>query len=90
MTDKIAGYVDGILNRNTFDLNVKQYDPKNEAKYKSTERIRMFNLPEQVNKMSDQDAKQALEMGLTGKEVICEVQSKDSDGILVCDVFYRK
>jgi hypothetical protein len=90
MTDTIVGFVDGVLSRNTFDLNVKQYDPKNEAKYKSTERIRMFNLPEKVNKMPEEDAKLALKTGLVGKEVVCEVQSADSDGTLVCEVFYKK
>ncbi|GEM_PF-4404232 len=90
MTDTIVGFVDGVLDRNTFDLNVKQIDPKNEATYKSMERIRMENLPEKVNQMPEEDAKQALKTGLVGKEVVCEVQSADSDGTLVCEVFYRK
>ena len=34
MTDKIAGFVDGIFNRDTFDLNVKQIDPQNEKNTK--------------------------------------------------------
>ena len=90
MTDTIVGIVDGILNRDTFDLNVKQYDPKNEIKYKSTERVRMFNLPEKIFKIPEEDAKQALKTGLVGKEVVCEVQSKESDGTLVCEVFYKQ
>jgi hypothetical protein len=90
MTDIIAGFVDGVLNRNTFDLNVKQIDPKNESTYKRTERIKMDNLPEKVNKMPAEDATQALKTGLVGKEVVCEIQSAESDGTLVCEVFYKK
>lgn len=90
MVDAIAGFVDGVLNRDSFDLNVTQFDPKNETKYKSTERVRMSNIPEQMNKMADVDAKKALAMGLVGKEVICEVKSRDSEGTLECDVFYKK
>ncbi|MFQ5573964.1 MAG: hypothetical protein ACE5EJ_06905 [Nitrosopumilaceae archaeon] len=90
MTDAIAGFVDGVLNRDSFDLNVTQIDPKNEVKYKTTERIKMSNIPEQMNKMADDDAKKALAMGLVGKEVICEVKSRDSEGTLECDVFYKK
>lgn len=90
MTDKIVGFVDGVLDHNTFDLNVKQIDPKNEATYKNMERIRMDNLPEKINQMPKEVAKQALAAGLVGKEVICDVHSADSDGTLVCEVFYRK
>ena len=90
MTDAIAGSVDGILNRNTFDLTVKQIDPNNETQYNSTERIKMQNLPTKMDEMSEEEAKKALTMGLVGKEVVCEVQSKDSDGTLLCEVFYKK
>ena len=89
MTDTIAGFVDGVLTRNTFDLNVKQYDPKNSEKYHSTERIKMFNLPEKMGQLPEEDAKKALANGLIGREVVCEVQSKESDGTLVCEVFYK-
>ena len=40
--------------------------------------------------MSEQDAKQALATGLVGKEVVCEVHSRDQEGTLVCEVFFRK
>lgn len=90
MTDRIAGYVISVINGNTFVLNLTQHDLKNKEQYQNKERVRIANFPLGLEGLSSEQAKKALELTLVDRTVVCDVQSRDSNGELVCDVFFRK
>lgn len=88
MADRIIGDCSSIVDRDTFELKITHIDKENQSNYNETERIQVDNLPDDMDKLAEEEAKNALGLGLNGRSVICHVKSKKDTGTLLCDVFY--
>jgi len=87
MTDTIRGPVTNVIDGDTFEMNVTHIGNNNLFEYNDNEKIRIAddNAPELGNSGGLQ-AKQTLENRLTGKEVRCTVQSRDTYGRVVAKI----
>ncbi len=89
MPDRIAGNFSYMLSRDTLKLIITQTASENKNYYDLKHIVRVTNFPSELDELSDDAAKYSLEEGLTGKELICDIQSTEADGTLVCEVFIR-
>ncbi len=87
MADTIRGPVTNVIDGDTFDMKVTHIGKKNQTKYNGNERIRIAdtNAPE-LSEPGGEQAKKTLETKLTGKEVRCYVQTRDTYGRIVAKV----
>ena len=87
MADTIRGPVTNVIDGDTFDMNVTHLGKKNTIKYNDDERIRIAGIdaPE-INTEEGKKAKKKLEKKISGKEVRCTVQARDTYGRIVADI----
>ena len=87
MYDIVRGPVQGVIDGDTFDINVTHTGKSNKYTYNNTERIRIVGIdaPE-LNTSAGLLAKADLKTKISGKEIRCHVHSRDSYRRLVGDV----
>lgn len=84
MGDTIKGQVTNIVDGDTFDMKVTQRGTSNEHKYDDSERIRIADIDEpELNEPGGSRSKEILYRKLKGRDVLCDVQSRDSYGRVV-------
>ena len=87
MADTIRGPVTNVVDGDTFDMHVTHLGKNNKEKYNDDERVRIAGIdaPE-LNTKAGKIAKEKLEKKLSGKEVRCKVQSRDTYGRIVAEI----
>ena len=87
MVDIIRGPVIYVVNEDMFDIEVTYQEKGNKCKYNNAERILIANVnaPE-LSSPQGKISKNALKRKVKGKEVLCYVQTRDSNGRIVADV----
>ena len=87
MADTIRGPVLQVIDGDTFDIKVTHVGKNNQYEYNNKERIRIAggDAPE-LNTMAGILAKNDLENKLSGKEVRCTVQARDTYHRIVASV----
>lgn len=87
MVDCIQGPVVNVVDGDTFDMQVTYYGKYNQNPYNLRERVRIkgINAPE-LNTLAGLDAKRSLQQALLGKQVKCDVYSRDLYNRVVANV----
>ena len=87
MADIIRDPVTKVIDGDTFDMKVTHIGKKNSEEYGNSERIRLAGIdaPE-INIEAGKKAKVALGNKLSGKEVRCIIQARDTHGRIVAEV----
>ena len=87
MADTIRGLVTRVVDGDTFEMNVAYIGKKNAEKYDDSEIVRIAGIdaPE-LDTDAGKKAKAELTNRLSGKEVRCTVQARDTYGRVVADV----
>jgi len=87
MADTIRGPVTSIVDGDTFNIKVTHTGKENKEKYNNNERIRIAEIdaPE-LNTPAGRRSKEQLEKKLSGKEVRCYVQARDTYSRIVAKV----
>ena len=87
MADTIRGRVTDVVDGDTFDMEVTHADKKNTDEYNPEERVRIAGVDSpELDTEEGKKAKKSLEKKLSGKEVRCTVQTRDTYGRIVADV----
>lgn len=87
MADTIRGRVTNIVDGDTFDMKVTHIGKANEYPYNGQETIRIAGIDKpEWNMPEGKRSKQLLERRLKGKDVLCQVQTRDSYGRVVATV----
>lgn len=87
MADTIRGPVTNVVDGDTFDMKVTHVGKSNSKEYNNEERIRIAgtDAPE-LSTGEGKKAKEKLEKKISGKEVRCTIQARDTYGRIVADV----
>ena len=87
MADTIRGPVTNVVDGDTFDMKVTHVGKKNIEKYNDNERVRIAGVdaPE-IDTEEGKKAKKKLKEKISGKEVRCTVQARDTYGRIVADI----
>jgi endonuclease YncB( thermonuclease family) len=83
----IRGPVTNVIDGDTFDIQVTHVGKKNKNEYNDNERIRIAGIdaPE-LGTEEGKKAKNSLMKKISGKEVRCNVKSRDTYSRIVADV----
>jgi endonuclease YncB( thermonuclease family) len=87
MADTIRGPVTRVIDGDTFEMTVTHVGKNNKEEYNDNETVRLagVNAPE-LGTQAGEAAKDKLQRQLSGKEVRCAVQARDTYGRVVADV----
>ena len=87
MADTIRGPVTNVIDGDTFDMKVTHVGKKNAEEYNDNERVRIAGIdaPE-IDTEEGKKAKKELEKKISGKEVRCTIQARDTYGRIVADI----
>ena len=87
MADTIRGPVTRVVDGDTFEMDVTHVGKKNTKEYNESETVRIAGIdaPE-LGTEAGKKAKAELDKKLSGKEVRCKVQARDTYGRVVADV----
>jgi micrococcal nuclease len=87
MADTIRGPVTRVVDGDTFEMDVTHIGKENTEKYNNSETVRIAGIdaPE-LGTEAGKKAKAQLDKKLSGKEVRCTVQARDTYGRVVADI----
>lgn len=87
MADIIRGPVTNVIDGDTFEMEVTHVGKNNKEKYNDNETVRIAGIdaPE-INTDEGKKAKKELEKKISGQEVRCTVQARDTYGRVVADI----
>ena len=87
MADTIRGPVTEVIDGDTFDMNITHVGNDNKEEYGDSERVRIAGIdaPE-IDTEDGKKAKKALSNKISGKEVRCKIQTRDTYGRIVAEI----